>query len=179
MKANSTNSLTTLKTMKALIVNLSVSLFFIYALACKEYIIRIIAVHKDDTSANVNETDIPFKVAQGYYINNSVHGRLAYPNIYTQHDLDTFFSSSSMMGKEEISTSIDFSKQFVIALTEPKVEEDFFLHPISLKKDREGQIILNYKKELGLKQTYASTAFVLIIVDKKYDASVVLNEIDE
>ena len=81
---------------------------------------------------------------------------------------------AAVMGKDGMPTSIDFTKQYVIAVTLPETDTETDINLVSLKKDTNSDIILTYKVMTGEKRSYTIVPVRLLIVDKKYDGNVKL-----
>ena len=68
-------------------------------------------------------------------------------------------------------TPIDFSKQFVIAVSEKPTANSTTYSPLSLVRS-EGRIVFSYGIERGSKISYIIQPLLLIVVDKKYESEV-------
>lgn len=124
------------------------------------------------TSSNV----IAYRVADHYFLNNDVKEMPA-PKVDTESTFHRLFGEAAVMGKNGMPTTIDFSKEYVIAVCKPETDISTELTPVSLTKDAGGNIVFTYKTTVGQKQTYTIVPCLLIVVDKKNEGPVVLKEI--
>jgi hypothetical protein len=119
---------------------------------------------------------ISFRVAERYFVNNDVK-TLPSPKISSQNEFDKLFGCAPVMGKNGMPTPIDFSKEYVIAVSKPETYLSTTLSPVSLKRDQYKNIVFTYKVTNGTKQTYSIVPFLMIIVNKKEQGNVVLKEL--
>ena len=119
---------------------------------------------------------IPFRVAERYFVNKDVKA-LPSPKICSQEEFDKLFGCAPVMGKNGMPTPIDFSKEYVIAVSKPETYISTFLSPISLKRDKDKNIVFTYKVKSGTKQTYSIVPFLMIIVNKEEQGNLLLKEL--
>ncbi|MNJ86365.1 hypothetical protein D3C87_38590 [compost metagenome] len=127
------------------------------------------------------EKKIPYTVANRYFVNNSVKdGGFVYPKITNQEEFEKLFGMAAVMGKDGRPTPIDFSKQFVIAVIDPVTRNSIELTAKSLTK-KENTLTFTYsRKEEKVSNPSASFRYLLIvIVDKKYEGNVVVQDTDQ
>ncbi len=115
--------------------------------------------------------DIPYTVADNYFVKNTVKKVPA--KITSQAQFDKYFGMAAVMGEGGLPTYIDFSKQFVIAVDAPETNVDTELIPASLKTDGK-KLLFTYKTKKGEQRSYTTHPFALIIVSKEYNAKVTL-----
>lgn len=118
---------------------------------------------KDVTSDN-----IPYTLCERYFVRNDAE---TVPNgkITTKKDFDRLFGEAATMGS--LPTAIDFSRQFVIAVSERPTDYSTDYKPVSLCK-KEGKLLFTYSIDKGKKRSYTIQPLLLITVDKKYEADV-------
>jgi hypothetical protein len=135
----------------------------------------------NETSLNLSagtitkDTDIPFKVAERYFVKNNVKN-IDNPKIETQEKFDAIFGAAAVMGPNGQPTNIDFTKQYVIAIAPPESNIATTIKAISLQKNSKNEIVLKYKITKGSKQTYSARPVLILIVDKTNNGKVVLKE---
>ena len=118
------------------------------------------------------KVDIPFQEINGYFVKNTfTKDILSKAKITTQKEFDSIFGAAAYMGKDGTPTSINFKRQYVIAVIDKESDFNAKLSPISLKK-RVDKIQFEYKISLGSKQTFTVRPFTMILVDKKYTGKV-------
>lgn len=132
------------------------------------------------TMADAQKTKkIPYKVANRYFVNNSVKdGLQAFPKITSEEEFNKLFGMAAVMGKNGTPTNIDFSKQYVIAIIDEITNKSVKLTAESLTQNKEN-ITFTYEKQEG--KDAGSAYFrhcLIIIVDKKYDGNVTIKNTD-
>lgn len=123
-----------------------------------------------------NMTNIAFTIAKNYFVNNTVT-KLDNPKIETAEKFNEIFGMATTMGAAGKPTKIDFSKQYVIAIILPETDFATNIYPISLLKNTKNEITLNYKYVIGEKQSFTTRPNFIIIVDKRENGMITLNEI--
>jgi hypothetical protein len=116
---------------------------------------------------------IPFVIAQNYFLKNTVD-TIPNPKIETEEVFNSYFGMATTMNKNGNPTSIDFTKEYVIAVVLPKTDIATTILPVSLKKGSNNSLFFEYKIELGDKQSYTSRPLLLVVVDKKFDGNLSL-----
>lgn len=140
---------------------------------------------KSDVNAETSEqtavastlTAIPFTVAERYFLKNNAQP-LESPTITTEEAFQALFGAAAVIGENGKPTPIDFATQYVIAVAKPETNIATSLQPVSLKRDKEGDIVFTYQVKKGEKQSFTVVPCLLIIVDKSETGHVVLKEID-
>lgn len=131
----------------------------------------------EQTNVASSQTAIPFTVAERYFFKNNVRPPEA-PTITTEEAFHALFGAAAVMGENGKPTPIDFTTHYVIAITKPETDRATSLEPVSLKRDKEGNIVFTYRVKKGDKQSYTIVPCLLIRVDKSETGPVVLKEID-
>lgn len=128
-------------------------------------------------SASTKQADIPYKVADGYFQSNQVK-RLPSASITTQAEFERLFGAAAVMGENGMPTPIDFTKEYVIAVSKPVTDYSTTLAPVSLKRDELGNIVFTYRVTKGEKQSYSIVPCLLVVVENSYEGNVLLNELE-
>lgn len=121
-----------------------------------------------DCKTQQQTEEIPYAVCEGYFVRNDA-GKIPLGKITSQSEFDKLFGMAAVMGRSI--TPIDFSKQFVIAVSEKPTENVITYSPLSLVRS-EGRIVFSYGIERGSKISYVIQPLLLIVVDKKYESEV-------
>ena len=125
-------------------------------------------------TAVVVEQDVPYTTAQRYFVNNTYHdGDLVNPKITTHTEFEKFFGAAPVMGKNGQPTSIDFSKQYIVAVMGKLTDRNTSININSLKQ-KDNVILLNYKVTEGEKESATIRPVLIIIVDNKYQGEIKL-----
>lgn len=134
------------------------------------------------TATAVNEIsadtayDIPFTTAKNYFLKNTFKAdSLVNSKITNQENFDSIFGMATVMGDQGKPTSIDFSKQYVIAIVKPVTDKATALAVESLVK-KDNSIILKYRKTEGEKQSFTTRPILLVIVDNAYNGNVEVHQ---
>lgn len=133
---------------------------------------------KTNTRNEIFQTsrNIPFRLANNYFIQNSVK-TIGSPKITSQNEFDQIFGSAAVMAKNGRPTPIDFKKQYVIVAAKPESDHSIEMKALSLHQNKAGQLVFEYQTTIGPKQSYTIRPFLLVVVDKKYTGKVQLREI--
>ena len=86
----------------------------------------------DAVSSATTAVDVPYKVANGYFVRNDVK-KLPNGKISKQKDFEASFGMAAVMGNDGRPTEIDFDNQYVIAVSKPVTDRFTELEPVSLK----------------------------------------------
>jgi len=122
-------------------------------------------------------SDVPYSVAKNYFVKNTVKQTdLKNLKIESKERFDEFFGSATKMGPEGKPTEIDFSKRYVIAVIWNETDSATEITPISLQRDLNSQIILNYHVAVGAKQKFKIRPTLILVVDKSNDGTVITKE---
>lgn len=124
------------------------------------------------TATTADTTDVPFIIADHYFVNNDVK-TLPQGIIDNEADFNRAFGMAAVMGG--LPTPVDFKKQFVIAATVPETDIHTVITPAGLKRDSKG-LTLNYHVERGGKQSYTMQPLLMIVVDRRYMAPLTMHQ---
>lgn len=126
---------------------------------------------------------VPYTEAKNYFVKNTYKSiDVAVKKITTQKDFDQIFGMAATMGKEGKPTSIDFSRNYVIALIglETNANEHPQLEIESLIK-KESTIVLSYITNgwstNPTPSSYTILPVKILIVSKQYNGNVSLNKL--
>src|SRR5690625_3486628 len=122
-----------------------------------------------------NDAVISYKIAKNYFVKNTVD-EIENPKIISQEDFDEIFGMATTMGEDGKPTSIDFSKEFVIAVILPETDISTELQPIDLIENEKNNLIFTYKKEEGEKLSHTIKPALILIVDNNHKGEVTLKE---
>lgn len=109
---------------------------------------------------------VPYQTAQNYFAYVDVSS----PTTRKLMDLASFegmFDYAWTMGSDE--TPLDFDKEFVIAVVHPSTYDRTTLTPVSLVKEKDA-LVFTYSEKIGEKRSSSSRPFLIVRVDRQYDA---------
>lgn len=122
-------------------------------------------------------TDVPFAIAQNYFVLNDAP-KPASPKITTKAEFDRIFGNATLMGEQGQPTPIDFEQQFVIAIVLDRSDFATTIEPMDLSKHAANELHIRYAVVVGERQEYITQPALILVVDKKYEAAVVLDRAD-
>ncbi len=133
---------------------------------------------KKAEEVKVNENAIPFVNANNYFVKNTFKdGDLKSPKITTKEEFDNIFGAAAFMGDSGKPTQIDFANQYVVTYIHKDTDLNTQLFVESFVKNEKGELVFNYKITEGEKTSAVFKPILLIVVDKKYEGTVVLNQV--
>lgn len=124
------------------------------------------------SSSAVSGEKVSYKVANRYFVKNNVDGAVP-AKITTQQDFDKYFGAAAVMGKDGLPTTIDYSKEFVVAIALPETNKNTEIVPSKIRSNS-GALNVYYHVKEGTPGSYSIRPFQLLIVSKKYDGNVQL-----
>lgn len=130
---------------------------------------------KDKIMENL-DADVPFIIAKNYCVNTTFNKQLSSSKITSQIEFERIFEKSATTDEYSEPTSIDFSKQYVIAIVGKSTKNNTVIYANNLKVEGD-EMTLYYKIEEGEKQTYKMQPFIILVVDKKYQGNVGIKEV--
>ena len=112
---------------------------------------------------------VSFDVAKNYFVNNTYqNSNIQFFKILDLKKLNEIMGMSTVMGADGRPTKIDFKNEFAIAVIHSQTDTMTELEPIQLVANGKRNLVLEYKKILGHKMTYAIKPHLLILVERKY-----------
>lgn len=116
-------------------------------------------------------SDIPFEEVKNYFFRNNAEIPES-PLIDSSEQFESLFGAAAFMGKGGQPTSIDFNKEFVIAVVNSVTDCSTELVPESLRKE-DGELVFTYLETIGEQQSWTMQPVLLVKVDRKYRAETV------
>lgn len=140
---------------------------------------------QQESHQNHNETqkensataqNVSYTVLKNYFVKNTV-GEWKETRIDTQEKFDEVFGAATVMGEQGKPTSIDFSKESVITIILPETDVETTIVPISISKDKSGNLTFNYKVKKGNKLSFTTRPNFALKINNKEKGKVTLNEV--
>ena len=129
-----------------------------------------VITNKNDSKSKQNT--IPYLIAEHYFVKNTFKGdHFSEAKIVTQAKFNELFDAAVVMGANGKPTSIDFTKQYVIAVTDKETDIETSMIPKSLTNDGKN-IVFKYEIKKGNKTTFSMKPFLMIVVDNKYQGTI-------
>ena len=113
-----------------------------------------------------DNSKVTFEVAKNYFFKNNQQIP-ENPKITTEEMFDSLFGMATTMGENGKPTSIDFSKQFVLAVVLPVTDIDTEIRPLEIE-EKNDSLFYSYEVKSGQKQSFSIQPASVIIVDKKH-----------
>lgn len=114
---------------------------------------------------------VPYVVAENYFVKSSVE-KLDQPIIDSEQEFTDIFGMATTMGDGGRPTSIDWEKQFVIAVVLNETSEYVTVEPKSLQ-NTEGGLHFRYTVNTGDQLSSSMRPCLILIVDKKYQSRII------
>ena len=112
-------------------------------------------------------SEVAFEVAKNYFFKNDQQIP-ASPKITTEEEFNKLFGMATVMGEDGKPTSIDFTKQFVLAIVLPVTDMATEINPVKVEA-KSDLLFYTYEVKTGEKQTYSIQPVSIIILDKQYE----------
>ena len=116
---------------------------------------------------NGESSEVTFEVAKNYFFKNDQQIP-ASPKITTEEEFNKLFGMATVMGKDGKPTSIDFTKQFVLAIVLPVTDTATEINPVKVEA-KSDSLFYTYEVKAGEKQSYSIQPVSIIILDKQYE----------
>ncbi|MCL7988661.1 hypothetical protein M8998_12000 [Sphingobacterium sp. lm-10] len=128
----------------------------------------------EEPTVGGDNTHIDYKVADHFLVKHTVQDVPSNPKIETKEEFDRIFYCTE---EDKKAHEIDFSKNYVIAVLAPDPDLRTTVQPISLRDSEPNEIVFSYRWVSGSEQPDTTRSSIALIVDKKHEGTIVLNEI--
>lgn len=125
--------------------------------------------------STLNE-EVPYKEAKNYFVKNNTDAAIGSPKFETQQEFEKVFGMATTMGGNGKPTSIDFSKEFVVAQIEEPSSQSIELKPVSIRKNS-NILEIKYRKIVGENRSYITQTAMILIIDRKYKGDINFEEV--
>lgn len=103
---------------------------------------------------------------QNYYVNNTVSVTQPFRHVFTtEEEFSRYFGEAATMSPNGQPTAVNWGTQYVMAVINPTTDRATRMYPVSVLQNG-NSIIFNYKVEKGEKQSYTTTPYVAVVLDK-------------
>ncbi|MDI9882009.1 hypothetical protein [Flectobacillus longus] len=134
-----------------------------------QILVSLLAVLMSALGAIAQTTKIPYHTGDNYFIKNTVtEDKLVNPIITDALKFSEIFGMATVMGPKGTPTSIDFKKEFVIAIFQKASDFELSYRAVSLSQIAPKKLQLTYEEKWGKKLSFTMRPFLLLVVDKKY-----------
>ena len=116
---------------------------------------------------NGESSEVAFEVAKNYFFKND-QVIPEYPKITTEEEFNKLFGMATVMGEDGKPTSIDFTKQFVLAIVLPVTDTATEINPVKVEA-KSDSLFYTYEVKTGEKQSFTIQPVSIIILDKQYE----------
>ena len=118
------------------------------------------------------ETEVAFEVARNYYFKNGQQIPSS-PKITSADEFERLFGMAATMGEGGRPTTIDFDRQFVVAIVLPVTDAETMITPIRVVA-KGNTLYYFFQVNIGQQQSFNIQPVSVIILDKKYESMEVL-----
>ena len=116
---------------------------------------------------NGESSEVAFEVAKNYFLKNNQMIPET-PKITTEEEFNKLFGMATTMGEEGKPTTIDFTKQFVLAIVLPQTDMATEISPVKLEEQGDS-LLYTYEIKTGEKLSFTIQPVSIIIIDKQYE----------
>ena len=103
---------------------------------------------------------------QNYYVSNTVSVKQPFRHVFTtEEEFSRYFGEAATMSPNGQPTVVNWGTQYVLAVINPSTDRATRMYPVSVLQNGDA-IIFNYKVEKGEKQSYTTTPYVAVVLDK-------------
>ncbi len=106
--------------------------------------------------------EVPYTLMNNYFIHYGVQD--VPPVITSEEEFGKYFSPAPVMGRGGEPTAVDFSREFVIAVTCPETDVATELSAVGLSREN-GTLVFRYRLTTGEKMTYTMRPLLLVKVE--------------
>ena len=117
-------------------------------------------------------------VMNNYFLKNNVVG-ISYPLITKQEEFSGLFGMAAVMGKDGAPTSVDFSKESVIAIVLPETNVSTEIIPLRLEKGAAQGLRMYYTVKRGEEMMSTMRPILLVKIKNKYREEVMPVEVKQ
>ncbi len=149
------------------------TVFLVSLGACKFNAKNLKKDHALGTSDNLETKAIPFKIAENYFINNTVNEKIPV-KIGEEKIFNKFFGKATHIGNTGKPTPIDFSNEYVIVVELEETNKSSELTPVRFYKNKDN-LVLNYKVDEGQDLGFIVRPFMIIVIKKQHVGNIILN----
>ena len=112
--------------------------------------------------------DVPFTEAHNYFVRNDAPRPIP-TKITTQDTFERIFGMAAVMGKDGLPTSIDFERQFVIAIVLPETNHTTEIQVERVTNEAEGLAVTARVEVSEAENTWTQVPMQLLIVDRAFE----------
>ncbi len=122
------------------------------------------------SSCASTEKTIGYQEAQHYFVRNDV-ADYSPRIIRSEAELEKYCGMAPVMSTDGsgLPTTIDFTQKNALALIDQQTNVDTDIKVVSIKKQKDGKVVVRYKViRMGNPRSYTTVPFLLVQIDKKY-----------
>ena len=112
--------------------------------------------------------DVSFIEARNYFCKNGMDSLLTNPKITSENTFHEIFGMATTMGENGKPTTIDFDKQFVVAVVLPVTDLDTRVKPEKVI-DKGDTLCYVYSVEQGERMSYSIQPVSIVIIDRAFE----------
>lgn len=119
------------------------------------------------TEKNKSAEEVQFIEARNYFFKNDQH-ILGNVKISSEEEFHKLFGMATTMDENGKPTTIEFSKQMVLAIVLPQTEQATEITPVKLEMKND-TLYYTYDVKTGEMLSYTIQPMSIIVIDKKYE----------
>lgn len=141
-------------------------------------LVAIVAVILSSCAVNLGGVAANYYPMNNYFVNNNVKGGTLKLVIHNQQDFDNVFGSAAVMGRNGQPSSIDFRKQFVVAVILPETNRQTQIETVMLNRIND-RLYYSYIIREGHATSYTIRPFTAVVVDRNEPSEVVFQQVTD
>ena len=138
--------------------------------------LAVIALMLSSCSVNFQGVTANYVRMNNYYVSNQMKNGTHKLVIYNQQEFESVFGSAAVMGRNGQPTTIDFRRQFVIAVILPETDRLTSIETVMLKRLGD-KLYFSYIVEEGHRTSYTMRPFTAVVVDRNEPGDVVFQRV--
>jgi len=109
---------------------------------------------------------IYYEQLDNYFVRNDVDCSKLQKLIFdNKQDFESYFGEAAVMGTDGTPTSVNWRKQYVIAVILPQTTRSTTVTPVDVKQNG-NSVVFNYRVTRGEKNSYSLVPFTAVALDK-------------
>ena len=136
----------------------------------------VMAIMLSSCAVNLNGVTANYYRINNYYVNNNFSNGTHKLVIQNQHDFESVFGYGAVMGRNGQPTSIDFNRQFVVAVILPETNRQTSIETALVRRLGD-KLYFSYIIEEGHATSYTMRPYTAIVVDRMEPSNVVFQRV--
>ena len=141
-------------------------------------LVAAMAVMLSSCAVNFNGVTANYMPMNNYYVSNNFSNGTHKLVIHNQQEFNSIFGAAAVMGHNGQPTSINFNRQFVVAVILPETNRQTDIQTVMLKRNGD-RLYYSYLVREGHKTSYTIRPFAAVVVDRNEPSDVVFQRVTQ